>query len=74
MRGGEVTQSRNYDSEQLFGRCIKALAAILGEDYGDTTETERWREHRMMTLLLDEMSNCLALFCHSPTTFAISGF
>ncbi len=54
-----MTESRNYDSQQLFGRCIKTLAAILGEHYGDTTETERWREQAIMTPLLDEMSNSL---------------
>lgn len=54
-----MTNSRNYNPEQLFGRCIKTLATILGEDFGDTTEIERWREQAVMTPLLDEMSNCL---------------
>jgi hypothetical protein len=54
-----VADSTNYNFQQLFGRCIKTLAAILGEDFGDTAEHERWKEQAIMTSLLDEMSNCL---------------
>jgi hypothetical protein len=54
-----MTESRNYNPQQLFRWCIKSLAAILGEDYGDATETERLLEHTMMTPLLNEMSESL---------------
>ncbi|HEY9833614.1 MAG TPA: hypothetical protein V6D26_23885 [Stenomitos sp.] len=54
-----MADSTNYNSQQLFGRCIKTLAAILGEDFGDTAEHERWKEQAIMTPLLDEMSNGL---------------
>ncbi len=46
-------------SEQIFGRCIKALAALLGEDFGDTSEIERLSANASVTPLLDEMSKCL---------------
>lgn len=46
-------------SGQLFGRCIKALAAVFGEDFGETSEIERLSTHAAVTPLLDEMSKCL---------------
>lgn len=54
-----MTDSGSGYSQQLFERCINALAAILEKDYGDTSQAERLREHATMTPLLDEMSNCL---------------
>lgn len=43
----------------LFGRCIKALAAVFGEDFGETSESERLSTHAAVTPLLDEMSKGL---------------
>lgn len=53
------TQRVTDYSGQLFGRCIKALAALLGQDFGDTSDTERLSTHASVTPLLDEMSKCL---------------
>ncbi len=46
-------------SRQLFGRCIKVIATVFGEDFGDASESERLSANAFVTPLLDEMSKCL---------------